>query len=209
MSHAVRKHDGVLCPANGLGHNKSTTLASLPWSACSQHIDWVGLLGIEGEDWIAICTLPHLSFKAIKATTCLNPSPRGYSLPAGIVQKPLRFEAYGDCKSYLGAPMKIFSWAWKCNDPCEDICGKFCWQCVVANAILADWNCFNEIWTWWERSNIVMLSQIEYVSASTFCEPKLGTDGSWLLPTLVHCRDWFPWVFEVDGKWDSLSSFES
>ena len=54
-----------------------------------------------------------------------------------------------------------------------------------------------------------MLSQIEYVSASTFCEPKLGTDGPWLLPTLVHCRDWFPWVFEVDGQWDILSRFES
>ena len=107
LFHAMHKHDGVLCPANGLGHDKSTTLASLPWSACSQHIDWVGLLGIEGEDWSAICTLPHLSFKAIKATTCLNPSPRGYSLPAGIVQKPLRFEAYGDFRSYLGAPMKF------------------------------------------------------------------------------------------------------
>ena len=81
----------------------------------------------------------------------------------------------------------------------ESFVDNVCRQCD-----LADWNCFNNIWIWWERSNNLMLSQIKYVSASTFCEPKLGTDGSWLLPTLVRCRDWFPWVFKLDGHDETI-----
>ena len=71
------------------------------------------------EDGSAMSTLPHLSLKAVKATTCLNTSPRGHFLPAGIVQTASslqciwNFEAYVNCRSYLGAPMKIFSWTRK------------------------------------------------------------------------------------------------
>jgi len=145
-------HDGVWYPADGLGYHKTTTFASLPWSACNQLIDHVGLLRHNTRrGWYHAA---HSSFlKVLESRLVLPLSERNFH-PEGIVQTAPLFHSvysrlvYGDCISYLGRRTYLMLncsiwnhgriWLFQYDS------GRFCWHRMLAQSdgkqYLPQWN---------------------------------------------------------------------